>query len=293
MNQPTLYKTGIIFLITLWFCWGFSYPATKIMLRELDIWTSRTLIMGTAGALLLTLGFLGKKELKVPKECYRDLIIAALLNMTVFQICMTLGVHYFSAGRTVVVVYTMPLWAILFAWFILKEPIPLSRLIALVLGLAGLAVLMSQDFSHLKDPGLGAACTVIGAISFGLGTVWMKRRTWVTDPTVVAGWQLLIGTVPLVPLWLILGTDTDWANLSLVTLGNFIFLILIANVLAYFLWFRILQIFPASVSGLGTLAVPIVGVIASSILLTETFGVNILLALVLIISALAMNLKTP
>ena len=73
MNQPTLYKTGIIFLITLWFCWGFSYPATKIMLRELDIWTSRTLIMGTAGALLLTLGFLGKKELKVPKECYRDL----------------------------------------------------------------------------------------------------------------------------------------------------------------------------------------------------------------------------
>ena len=293
MNQPTLYKTGIIFLITLWFCWGFSYPATKIMLRELDIWTSRTLIMGTAGALLLTIGFLGKKELKVPKECYRDLIIAAFLNMTVFQICMTLGVHYFSAGRTVVVVYTMPLWAILFAWFILKEPIPLSRLIALVLGLAGLAVLMSQDFSHLKDPGLGAACTVIGAISFGLGTVWMKRRTWVTDPTVVAGWQLLIGTVPLVPLWLILGTDTDWANLSLVTLGNFIFLILIANVLAYFLWFRILQIFPASVSGLGTLAVPIVGVIASSTLLTETFGVNELLALVLIISALAMNLKTP
>ena len=134
---------------------------------------------------------------------------------------------------------------------------------------------------------------MIGAISFGLGTVWMKRRTWVTDPTVVAGWQLLIGTVPLVPFWLILGTDTDWANLSLVTLGNFIFLILIANVLAYFLWFRILQIFPASVSGLGTLAVPIVGVIASSILLTETFGVNELLALVLIISALAMNLKTP
>jgi drug/metabolite transporter (DMT)-like permease len=263
------------------------------MLRELDIWTSRTLIMGTAGALLLTLGFLGKKELKVPKECYRDLIIAALLNMTVFQICMTLGVHYFSAGRTVVIVYTMPLWAILFAWFILREPIPLSRLIALVMGLAGLAVLMSQDFSHLKDPGLGAACTVIGAISFGLGTVWMKRRIWVTDPTVIAGWQLLIGTMPLVPLWLILGTDTDWANLSLVTLGNFIFLILIANVLAYFLWFRILQIFPASVSGLGTLAVPIVGVIASSILLTETFGVNELLALVLIISALAMNLKTP
>ena len=126
MNLLALHKTGILFLVILRFCWGFSYPATKIMLRELDIWTSRTLIMGAAGALLLILGFLGKKELKIPKEYHRDLIIAALLNMTVFQICMTLGVHYFSAGRTVVIVYTMPLWAMLFAWYILKEPLSLK-----------------------------------------------------------------------------------------------------------------------------------------------------------------------
>lgn len=292
MNSLALHKTGILFLVTLWFCWGFSYPATKIMLRELDIWTSRTLIMGAAGALLLILGFLGKKELKIPKEYHRDLIIAALLNMTVFQICMTFGVHYFSAGRTVVIVYTMPLWAMLFAWYILKEPLSLKRLIALSLGMAGLAALLSQNFSHLRAPGLGAACTVVGAISFGLGTVWMKRRIWVTDPTVIAGWQLLIGTVPLIPFWLILGTKTAWGEITLLTLGTFIFLILIANVLAYFLWFRILQIFPASVSGMGTLAVPIVGVIASSILLTETIGINELLALGLIIPALIINLKT-
>ena len=120
--------------------------------------------------------------------------------------------------------------------------------------MAGLAVLLSQNFSHLTAPGLGAACTVVGAISFGLGTVW--------------------------------------GEITLLTLGTFIFLILIANVLAYFLWFRILQIFPASVSGMGTLAVPIVGVIASSILLTETIGINELLALGLIIPALIINLKT-
>ena len=68
MNLLALHKTGILFLVILWFCWGFSYPATKIMLRELDIWTSRTLIMGAAGALLLILGFLGKKNLKSQKN---------------------------------------------------------------------------------------------------------------------------------------------------------------------------------------------------------------------------------
>jgi drug/metabolite transporter (DMT)-like permease len=43
---------------------------------------------------------------------------------------------------------------------------------------------------------------------------------------------------------------------------------------------------------MGTLAVPIVGVIASSILLRETIGINELLALGLIIPALIINLKT-
>lgn len=292
MNPNKARKTGILFLVGLWFCWGFSYPATKIILRELDIWTSRTLIMGSAGLLLLILAFFTKKNLKVPKKYYSDLIIAAFLNMTIFQICMTLGVHFFSAGRTVVIVYTMPLWAILFAWFLLDESPPLSRIIALIAGLSGLAVLLSQDFSHLKSPGLGALCTIIGAISFGLGTVWMKRRVWENDPTVIAGWQLVIGTIPLIPFWILLGTDTPWTNLRLVTWGNFIFLIIIANVLAYFLWFRILQIFPASVSGLGTLAVPIVGIIASSLVLEEIIGTHELIALGLIISALALNLKT-
>ena len=292
MTPTTARKTGIFFLVGLWFCWGFSYPATKIILRELDIWTSRTLIMGAAGILLLILAFITKKTLKVPKKYYSDLIIAAFLNMTIFQICMTLGVHFFSAGRTVVIVYTMPLWAILFAWLLLDESPPLSRLIALIMGVSGLAVLLSQDFSHLNSPGLGALCTIIGAISFGLGTVWMKRRVWENDPTVIAGWQLIIGTIPLIPFWMLMGTETPWTDLRLVTWGNFIFLIIIANVLAYFLWFRILQIFPASVSGLGTLAVPIVGIIASALILGEIIGAHELIALGLIVSALALNLKT-
>ncbi|MDG1888011.1 MAG: EamA family transporter [Alphaproteobacteria bacterium] len=293
MTPITARKTGILFLVGLWFCWGFSYPATKIILRELDIWTSRTLIMGAAGILLLILAFITKKTLKVPKKYYSDLIIAAFLNMTIFQICMTLGVHFFSAGRTVVIVYTMPLWAILFAWLLLDESPPLSRLIALIMGVSGLAVLLSQDFSHLYSPGLGALCTIIGAISFGLGTVWMKRRVWENDPTVIAGWQLIIGTIPLIPFWMLMGTETPWTDLRLVTWGNFIFLIIIANVLAYFLWFRILQIFPASVSGLGTLAVPIVGIIASALILGEIIGPHELIALGLIVSALALNLKHP
>ena len=47
------------------------------------------------------------------------------------------------------------------------------RILALALGLAALIVLMSQDLSRLGNAPLGAALTLMAAISFGFGTVWL------------------------------------------------------------------------------------------------------------------------
>ena len=138
MTETSSHRLGFIFLVIVWFCWGFSYPATKITLQGIDVWTSRLLIMGLGGALLLLLASITRKTVRVPRKDWADLSIAAVLNMTIFQIGMTLGVHYFSAGRTVVIVYTMPLWAMIFAWPMLGEIPNLKRISALSLGLIGL-----------------------------------------------------------------------------------------------------------------------------------------------------------
>lgn len=285
-------KAGFSLLVIVWFCWGFSYPSTKLMLESIDVWTGRTIIMAIAGALSLALAALAGQSLRVPRHHWRGLVIAAIFNMTIFQIGMTFGVHFFSAGRTVVIVYTMPLWAMLFAWPLLGEKPTLARVAALVVGLTGLVVLMSQDFDGLHDAWLGALCTLVGAIAFGLGTVWMKRTLWTNDPTVIAGWQLLLGTLPIIPCWWIWGVETDWEAVSAASWGGLLFNIVIANILAYFAWFRVLAIFPASVSGLGTLAVPIVGVLASAAVLGEIVGWRELTALGLIIAALGLNLRS-
>jgi drug/metabolite transporter (DMT)-like permease len=282
---------GLFFLIIVWFCWGFSYPATKITLRGFDVWTSRLIIMATGGFLLLCLARLTDEQIRVPRNDWRDLILAAIFNMTVFQLGMTFGVHFFNAGRTVVIVYTMPLWAMLFAWILLKEIPTRKRLCGLGLGILGLFFLMAQDFTKLPSAYLGAACTLLGAVSFGLGTVWMKRRNWSNNATVLAGWQLVLGSIPVIPFWFFFGEKTNWNELTLDIWGSFIFLIVIANVLAYFSWFRVLSIFPTSISGLGTLAVPIVGLLASFMILGEVIGWREVIALILIVAALFLTLS--
>lgn len=283
---------GYSLLVMTWFCWGFSYPATKIALETVDVWTSRSFVMLTAGLIMLLLGKVQGYSLGVPREQWCDLVIAAIFNMAIFQVTMTYGVELMSAGRTAVIVYTMPLWAALFALPILGEKLTIARLIALLAGLAGLVCLVSQDLTHLSNAPLGAFLTLLGAISFGFGTVWMKRRRWAADLTVIGGWQLLIGVVPVLIITCYIETKLNLSDISLDSWIALSYLILFANVIAYFSWFRVVAIFPAVVSGIGAMAVPVVGVTASAVVVNESVGWHEGAALLLICIGLTINLKS-
>ncbi len=285
-------QTGYFLLVTTWLCWGFSYPATAFALTSVDVWSSRLIVMAAGAVVLLALGRLQGASLAVPRSHWRDLVIAAICNMAVFSVCMTFGVHLLSAGRASVIVYTMPLWASIFAHFLLGERLTRARVAALALGLMGLVALIWQDLSHLRNAPLGAALTLLSAIAFGLGTVWTKRRIWHNDPTVLAGWQLCVGVLPVGLIWGLGGASLSPSSISMESWLALAYLILIANALAYFAWFRVIAAFPATVTGIGAMAVPVVGVLASAWLLDERLGWREGLALLLIISALAVNLAS-
>ena len=285
-------ELGYLLLVTTWLCWGISYPVTSFVLVTMDVWSARLLIMFGGGVALLALGRLQGASLSVPRSHRPDLIVAALCNMAIFQICMTYGIQLLSAGRTSVIVYTMPLWASIFAVFLLGERLSWPRVIAMLLGLVGLAVLIGQDLSHLRNAPLGAALTLVSAIAFGLGTVWMKRRQWRNDLTVLAGWQLIIALVPVALIWAFSDARLSLSAIDRTSWLALAYLVFIANALAYFSWFRVVAAFPAMVSGVGAMAVPVVGVLSSAWLLDETVAWREWTALGLILAALAVNLAS-
>ena len=148
-------RLGLLLLVVCWFAWGFSYPLTRVALQSLDPWTSRAFVMLAAGPLLLLVARMQGHSLAVPREQWRDLVIAALCNMSIFQVGMTFGILLLSAGRTAVIVYTMPLWAAILAVPLLGERVTRPQILALLLGLAGLSALLSQDLSDDAKDGEG------------------------------------------------------------------------------------------------------------------------------------------
>jgi len=165
---------AFLFLCTVWLTWGISYPLTAIALVGFDVFTLRASVQVIGAVALMLQALAARRRFRVPREAWPDLTISALFNMAIFPICMNFGVYLMSPGRASVLVYTMPIWATLFAKPLLGERITRNRALALLLGAAAVVVLVSQNLSQLRNAPLGAGLTIAAAMSFALGTVWLS-----------------------------------------------------------------------------------------------------------------------
>jgi drug/metabolite transporter (DMT)-like permease len=282
---------SLALLVTLWLAWGLGYPVIGFAMTAVDPLSLRVVVMSLAGATLLAYAALAGRRMAVPRPLWRDVAIAALGNMTLCQMGITLGVYWLGGGRSSVLMYTFPLWAALFGRLLLGEPITGRRAAALALGAAAVAVLFAQKLPDARNAPLGVLANLVAAMGFAFGTVWTKRTVWPLDLGALVGWQLLIGTVPLAVGWLI--ARPPLALLDTAHWLAFAYMVLIGNVLAYLVWFRLVGRLPTVVVGIGSLVVPCIGVLSSALLMGEAVRPADLLALVLVCAALGLVLFLP
>ena len=178
--------------------WGLAWPAMKIVLGEIRPWTFRAICLAAGGAALLALARAGGAALRVPAGDLTPLIITSLINITGWHILSAYGLTLLHAGRAVIIAYTMPLWAILLSRLLLKEHITSARWWALGIGWTGLALLLGPDMQAVGAAPLGALMMLGAAACWAAGTVLVKFFKWHMPGTLVMGWQLLIGGIPIV-----------------------------------------------------------------------------------------------
>ena len=287
---------GYALLIGVAFGWGFNWPMMKIIVSEVSVWEFRAFSGAAAALLLLGLAVAVSRASgeawKVPREQWLRLSLAALFNITSWFILIGFGVSMMGSGHAIVMAFTMPLFAAVLGVIFLGEAMTRRRLAALALGAAGIAVLMSHDFSVIGAEPLGFALTLCGAALWAVGVLIQKHTPWKIGLLALTGWQILLGTLPIAAVYLVLG-EFAYDRASAEAWWATAYLILIALVISYFAWFNVVQIFPAGVAAIGTLMTPIVGVVSGIVVLGEAFGLRDLVALVLIVGAVALVLLVP
>lgn len=272
-----------------WIAWGLSYPLMSWSLEAVDLFSSRLIIMPISGVILLALGVLNGAPALPHRRLWGQIALTGLFNMGLFQIFLIVGIAMLGPSRTPIIVYTMPTWSALLAVFVLKEKITLRIALSLVLSLAAVGLVISQETAVRTAP-VGTLFALLAAMSFGIGTVLTKRMAVAGDITINAAWQILLGTVPVVVVWLIFARGAYFHPEEVRGLIALAWLTLVSNVLAYACWFRIIRALPAAVASLTTLVVPCVGFGSSALLTTTPITYADVMALGLIIVAVTLAL---
>lgn len=280
---------GILLLALLSLFWGLAWPAMKIALSEIRPWTFRTVCLLGGGSGLLALARMAGSNLKIPSEDLKPLLITALFNITGWHILSAHGIARMQAGRAAILAYTMPMWAILLSRLMLREHITPMRLWALTLGFMGLFLLLWPDIRSVEAAPAGALLMLGAAFCWAAGTVMIKLFRWHMPGTVVMGWQLLLGGIPVVFGAFLLEPLSAIYGISFKALLTLIFLVLFPTLFCQWAFFMVVQIFPANVAALSTLSIPVIGVFSSALLLGEHLHIYELAALGLVVISLGLN----
>jgi drug/metabolite transporter (DMT)-like permease len=282
-------RRGLLLLALLTLIWGVNWPVMKTALAELPPWTFRSLTVPAAGLILMAVIRLRGGSLAVPAGRWGPLALAALFNVTGWHLGTAYGVARLASGQAAVIAFTMPVWASLLGVAVLGERLTGRIVLALAFGMTAIGVLMWDAVFTLVDAPAGLAFMLGAAVSWASGTVLLKRVDWQIAPVAMAAWQLVLGAIPIVPIALLTEVSglhpVSWAAATAV-----IYIVLGPLSIGYLLWNTIIRLFPVNVSAIGTLMIPVLGVISGAVVLGEPIGLREVAALALVCSALALVL---
>ena len=272
--------------------WGLSWPVMKIALDEIPPFSMRTGTSGLATVTLFALAFLQRRRVRIPSPVAGvHLVIAGFLNVACFTLFSAFAQLATATSRVAVLTYTMPIWAALLAYPILGERLNVVRAGSLLLCAMGLAVLVYPLLGSNDLIGLVLALST--AVTWAAGTVYLKWARIDADPIAIAAWQLLVALVVTICCLLVFEGSLHWWPVHPRALGAMIFAGMAGSAFAYLLWFEIVRRLPATAAALGVLSAPVVGVVASTLVLGERPSIHDIIGFVLMLAAAACVLLAP
>src|SRR5690625_1848164 len=150
--------------------------------------------LGGAGFLLLLLYLSSAKKILPPKQERFKLGLISILQFVSVLGFAGIALLYLPAGRTVTVIYTMPLWVTVFSFLVVGLKPSRTQLLGMLLSVSGILLFFNPGVIELdnKEVLFGLSLALIAPVLWGLGAVLYKFGRWHSSVLSQSFWQLLI-----------------------------------------------------------------------------------------------------
>lgn len=193
-NRPATWKILLAFGI-IYFVWGSTFLGIRVGVREIP-----PLLMAAMRFFLAGLVLYGWTRLqKAPRPTPREWLAASAISVLIFGVdygCLFWAEQRVPSGLAAVMLATIPLCMALSEILLLHTQKMTPRLaIALLIGLGGVAVLVSHSFNLGEEPidRAGAIALVVASISWSIASALMRKLPLPPSKMVSSGAQMLAG----------------------------------------------------------------------------------------------------
>ncbi|MDE6339054.1 MAG: DMT family transporter [Muribaculaceae bacterium] len=217
--------------------WGLMSPVAKMVFAAGVVFPVVMIDFRVAGAALLfwvTSCFTEREH--VPLKDILRLLGAGMLGVLFNQGCFIIGVSLTSPGEASLVTTTMPMWVMLLAWLILREPITLKKAGGIVLGATGAVILILGGGAisvRGANPALGDVIVLCAQLSYALYLTLYRNFIRKYSLVTLMKWMFLSATIVALPgsaQWL---ASTDWQSIALLEWLGIAYVVIFGTYIAY------------------------------------------------------------
>ena len=256
----------LLFVVLLW---GINVVMIKYLTKFYPPLALAPIRLSLATFLLVPTVLYKQGYAKPPRHTMLAIIGVATFSIFLHQIALSWGVALTSSNHASLILGLNPMLTMALSSYLMKEPFTRAKGMGIVLGLSGVALVVSGA-SRGEASFLGDAIMFIATLTFVIGSLFVKKSTTVMSPLIVTAYSHTLASIGLMftgwffnPVWVYPGA---WEPLPLAVL---VFSSLVSTALGALWWNMGIQRVGAATASLFLNIQPVIGVFAASVFLGE------------------------
>ncbi|WP_109480141.1 DMT family transporter [Paraburkholderia sp. C35] len=292
----TMSPVNVFQLLILAALWGASFLFIRVGVSDFGVAPLMALRVGI-GALFLLIVLMARRPLRESAATLRSralpLLVVGILNSAAPFCLFAYAEITLSAGVTSVINATTPLWGALVAFLWLKDRLSALRSVGLVIGFAGVLMLVWDQIAAPAGTNISPATTALAAVAalgatllYGIAASYTKKHLMGVDALTVATGTMIGATIMVLPF-----AVASWPAVmpSMKAWGSVIALGIACTGIAYMLFFHLISVAGPARTITVTFVIPIFGILWGALFLGERVSMGMLegSAVILVGTALA------
>ncbi len=280
----TFKEKAFLLLLILSLIWGYNWVVMKQGIEYIPA-LYFVFLRCMLGGLVLFAVLAFKGGIKKPKN-FKNVFILGILQ-TGFLGLAVLALIYAKAGKTAILVYSMPFWLMFLSWWFLSQKPDKKELISNAFAFAGLIFILEPwrlNIIHINSI-LGDALAILSGIFWAFSVIWQKTHKDLNENLLlVNAWQMFLGS------FIVLIAAVYFEPFQVKFTSMFVFTVLynaiLGNAIAFLILSYAVKKLPSGIMGLTMLFAPIVGMVSAMLILNEQMNLVEIIGSVLIIAGL-------